>query len=111
MPTDDEIMKRSAHLSALAILIHTAIEDINPAASGEEYYNCEPLDCVSGLKVALDSGWIGSKATQNKDGTWNDLFLVKLTPAGRTKVDELLTVGNISTNISTSYSYIRRRLT
>lgn len=106
--SDEDSMKRSAHLEALAILIHTAIEEINPAAAGDEYYDCEPLDCTGGLGVAVDSGWIDSKATQNEDGTWNDLFLVKLTPIGRLKVYDLLGTGNFDPTRSVSYAYLIR---
>jgi hypothetical protein len=105
MPTDEEVMRRSALLSALAILIHTAIEEINPAAAKEEYYNCEALDCASGLGIAIDSGWLSSGATRNENGSWNNLFLVKLTPKGRITVDDM-TVAIKSYTYRPGYSYI-----
>jgi hypothetical protein len=81
-------MKLSAELSAIAILIHTAIEDLNPSVS-TEYYDCEALDCASGIGIAVTKGWLDSGATSNEDGTINGLFLVKLTEAGRAKVSDL----------------------
>ena len=81
-------MKLSAELSAIAILIHTAIEDLNPSAT-TEYYDCEPLDCASGIGIAVSRGWLDSGATQNPDKTVNNLFLVKLTDLGRVKVEAL----------------------
>jgi len=88
MTDNPDPMKLSAELSAIAILIHTAIEDLNPSASAE-YYNCEALDCDSGIGIAVYRGWLDSGATQNPDGTINNLFLVKLTEAGRVKVGTL----------------------
>ena len=84
------IRDTSARLSALAILIHTAIEALNPAAEEEEYYDCKPLDCDSGIGIAIASGWLESKAVSNPDGSVDGLFLVKLTDEGRDKVKDLL---------------------
>lgn len=84
MPSDFKSV--TAQLEALAILIHTAIEELNPAAAGEEYYDCEGLDCTGGLGIALDAGWLSSGATRNTDGSFNDLHKVKLTEKGREKV-------------------------
>ena len=106
MPSDEQVMDRSALLSAIAILIHTYIEELNPAAAGEEYYDCEPLDCASGIGIALDSKWVVSKGTQNEDGSWNDLFLVKSTPEGRMKVEGIL-VAIKSYTKRTNYFIIR----
>ena len=89
MTENPDPMKLSAELSAIAILIHTAIEDLNPSAS-TEYYDCEALDCTSGIGIAVTKGWLDSGATKNEDGSLNGLFLVKLTEAGRAKVKALL---------------------
>jgi hypothetical protein len=86
----EETMKVSADLSALAILIHTAIEEINPAAAGEEYYDCEALGCASGLGIAITAGWLDSDMHSDVNGSVSRLFKVKLTDAGRAKVDDLM---------------------
>jgi hypothetical protein len=79
-----------SRLSALAILIHAAIEELNPAAADDEYYDCEALDCASGIGIAIVSGWLESKAVLNTDSSVNDLFLVKLTDKGRDKAKDLM---------------------
>jgi hypothetical protein len=84
------LIDTSARLSALAIIIHVAIEELNPAAADDEYYDCEALDCASGIGIAIVSGWLESKAVLNTDGSVNDLFLVKLTDKGRDKVKALM---------------------
>lgn len=89
MTGNPDPIKLSAELSAIAILIHAAIEELNPSAS-TEYYDCEALDCTSGIGIAVTKGWLDSGATKNEDGSLNGLFLVKLTEAGRSKVSDLM---------------------
>ena len=109
MPREEHVMDQSALLSAIAILIHAYIEELNPAAAGEEYYDCEPLDCASGIGIALDSEWIVSKGTRNEDGSWSDLFLIKLTPKGRMKIEGILVAINSYTK-RTNYLITRDSL-
>lgn len=89
MDNDRDPKRLSSELSAIAILVHTAIEELNPAAADTEYYDCKALDCDSGLGIAVNRGWVDSGSTQNPDGSFNNLFKVKLTKLGRAKVEAM----------------------